>query len=265
MKINRGRAKRAFEEYTSRYDLSDDKIRLKVGHTMRVSGLCERIAREIGLPEEETELVWLLGLLHDVGRFEQLRNFGTFIDMDSVNHAAYGADILFKEGKIRDYVSEKTEDSLLELAIRLHNAYRLPEGLSGREETFCCIIRDADKIDILRANVEFPLESIYNTTTEELRQAVVTEDVLANFVKEQTAKRTSVCSAVDHVVNQLAFAFELVYPVSLQIMTEQGYLDKLMQFQSDNPVTQKQMQTVRECMEKFLRKKGISKRESGGK
>lgn len=260
MKINREKAKRVFEEYTSHYDISDDKVRLKVEHTMRVSGLCERIAWEIGLPEEETELAWLLGLLHDVGRFEQLRNFGTFIDMDSVNHAAYGADILFKEGKIRDYVSEDTEDGLLELAIRLHNAYRLPEGLSRREEMFCCIIRDADKIDILRANVEFPLESIYNVTTQELRRAAATDEVLSDFVKEKTTNRANMRTVVDHVVNQLAFAFELVYPVSLRIMTEQGYLDKLMQFESDNPVTQRQMQIVRECMERFLQKKGIERK-----
>lgn len=259
MKIDREKAKSVFEEYTSHYDLADDKVLLKVRHTMRVSELCERIAREIGLPEEEISLAWLLGLLHDIGRFEQLLNFGTFSDMDSVDHAAYGADILFKEGKIRDFTADSTEDKLLEQAIRLHNAYRLPEELSGREETFCCIIRDADKIDILRANVEFPLEHIYNTTTEELRRAEVSEEVLANFLKERTSKRSSSHSVADHVVNQLAFAFELVYPVSLQIMTEQGYLKRLMDFESDNPVTQKQMKMVHNCMEQFLEKKGIGR------
>ena len=38
------------------------------------------------------------GLLHDVGRFEQQRVYGTFTDADSIDHAKYGARILF--GKV---------------------------------------------------------------------------------------------------------------------------------------------------------------------
>ena len=35
----------------------------------------------------DVDLAWLLGMLHDVGRFEQLRRYGTFIDADSTDHA----------------------------------------------------------------------------------------------------------------------------------------------------------------------------------
>lgn len=256
MKVDKKRAETVFYEYTSHYNAADEKVRLKIEHTLRVSRLCEQIAQEIGLPQEEAELAWLLGLLHDVGRFEQLRNYGTFNDMESVNHAAYGADILFREGKVRDYISEKTEDALLEKAIRFHNVYRLPEGLAEREKIFCCIIRDADKIDILRANIEFPLEKIYNVTTEELRQAEVSEEVLENFRQGRTSLRSGKRTVADSVVNQLAFAFELEYPVSLKIMVQQGYLDQMLRFESDNPVTQKQFAVIRECMEQFLKKRG---------
>ncbi|NLL78588.1 MAG: HD domain-containing protein [Clostridiales bacterium] len=257
MKIDQKRAESVFYEYTSHYNAADEKVRLKIEHTLRVSRLCGQIAQDIGLEGEEADLAWLLGLLHDVGRFEQLRNYGTFNDMESVNHAAYGADILFQEGKIRDYVSEETEDTLLEKAIRFHNAYRLPEGLTEREKTFCRIIRDADKIDILRANIEFPLEEIYNVTTKELRQAVVSQEVLDNFMQERTSLRNGKRTVADSVVNQIAFAFELEYPVSLRLMVQQGYLDKMLQFESDNPVTQKQFETIRECMERFLKRKGV--------
>ena len=57
---------------------------------------------------------WLTGLLHDVGRFEQLRRYGTFIDAQSIDHAEFGADRLFRQGKIRDYVEDASEDELLE-------------------------------------------------------------------------------------------------------------------------------------------------------
>ena len=71
MKINREKALAAFQEYTDRYDSSRDMIRLKIEHTYRVCGLCQQIARSLDLPEEEVDIAWLTGLLHDVGRFEQ--------------------------------------------------------------------------------------------------------------------------------------------------------------------------------------------------
>ena len=98
MKINREKALAAFQEYTDRYDSSRDMIRLKIEHTYRVCGLCQQIARSLDLPEEEVDIAWLTGLLHDVGRFEQQRVYGTFTDADSIDHAKYGARILF--GKV---------------------------------------------------------------------------------------------------------------------------------------------------------------------
>ena len=76
MKINREKALAAFQEYTDRYDSSRDMIRLKIEHTYRVCGLCQQIARSLELPEEEVDIAWLTGLLHDVGRFEQQRVYG---------------------------------------------------------------------------------------------------------------------------------------------------------------------------------------------
>ena len=85
------------------------------------------------------------------------------------------------EGLIRTYVDDAAEDEVIETAIRVHSAYRIPEGLAPRTEKLCHILRDADKIDILRVNVDVPLEEIYNTTTEELRNAAVTPAVMDSF------------------------------------------------------------------------------------
>ena len=151
MKINREKALAAFQEYTDRYDSSRDMIRLKIEHTYRVCGLCQQIARSLDLPEEEVDIAWLTGLLHDVGRFEQQRVYGTFTDADSIDHAKYGARILFgkvweeKHGlasgseenlseeiqadagiSIRDFVEDASCDELLWTAVFYHSAYRIP-------------------------------------------------------------------------------------------------------------------------------------------
>lgn len=55
---------------------------------------------------------------------------------------------------------------------------------------FCNILRDADKIDILKVNVDVPLETIYNATTEEIRNSVITDEVLECFYAKQTVLRS---------------------------------------------------------------------------
>lgn len=253
MKIDRTGAQNAFQKYVANYNAGEEKVRLKIEHTYRVCGLCESIAKDLNLSEQDIDLAWLIGLLHDIGRFEQLKKFGTFSDADSIDHAAYGADILFKQGKIRDYLDDSFEDELIRIAIHSHNAYRLSDNLDERTKLFCNIIRDADKIDILKVNVDFPLEEIYNVTTKELKSGTVTAEVMQSFDEEHAVLRSLKKTAVDNVVGHISLVYELVFPISLQITVRQGYLNKLMDFKSDNPETEKQFTHIREKMQNYLK------------
>jgi len=255
IQINREHVKHVFAEYTSHYDSSDEKIRLKINHTYRVAALCDRIARSIGLDKQDTDLAWLTGMLHDVGRFEQLRRYGTFSDADSIDHAHYGVQILFEEGKIHEYlpISEEDEEyGIIRAAIWNHSAYRINPDISGRTEMYCNILRDGDKIDILRVNHDVPLEVIYNVSTQVLKHAEVSEIVMQQFFEKHAVLRSTKTTCVDHLVGHISLAFELVYPESTRIVMEQGYLKKILNFQSDNPVTQSQFETLKEYMKKYL-------------
>lgn len=250
--IEKEKVKKVFHEYTDHYDLTDDKVRLKVEHTYRVADLCERIAVAEKMSEYEQKLAWLLGMMHDVGRFEQLRRFQTFADAQSVDHAALGADILFHEGHIRDYVQEADEDTLIETAVRWHSAYRLPEDLDERTRRFANILRDADKIDILKVNVDFSLEKIDNTTTEKLRHDEISEEVLKSFYEHHAILHSLRKTAVDNVAGHCSLVFELVFPESFRIVREQDFIWKLLDYRTDNPVTRRQFAGMKEEMERFL-------------
>lgn len=252
-RVDRAKVENTFKEYTERYNSKDEKVRLKIEHTYRVAALCEQIAESIGCSKEETDLAWLTGMLHDVGRFEQLKNFGTFNDAESIDHAAYGADILFKEGKIRDYTEQREEDELLENAVRYHSAYRLPESFDERTRKFADILRDADKVDILKVNVDFPLEEIYNVTTEELRCAEVTKEVMESLKERHATLRSLKKTSVDHVAGHISLVFELVYPESVRVVNEQGYLEKLLDFRSENEKTREQFKEIRKIVEEYIR------------
>lgn len=255
MKIDRSKAENIFRSYVSNYNAQDDKVRLKIEHTFRVAKLCERIAVSLGMEAKERDLAWFAGLLHDVGRFEQLRNYGTFIDAESIDHAMYGAHILFDEGRIRDYTEDACEDELLFTAVSAHSAYRIPEGLDERTQRFCHILRDADKIDILKVNVDFPPEEIYNVSTGELRSCTVSEAVISAFFEEHAILRSLKQTAADHLAGHISLVYELVFQESLQIVLEQGYLLKLMDFRSDNPVTREQFGRMKEYMERYLQRR----------
>lgn len=327
--INRKNVINTFAEYVRSYDPSDGKIKLKIDHTYRVAGLCQNIAQSMGLSKRDVDIAWLLGMLHDVGRFEQIRQYGTFSDADSVDHAEFGADILFKDGHIRKFaqgyyvkcelgmeiisdvscnmnekqkVKQNTELSdknhsmdgtaeeagytdsaaeekqntttgirgnynqykrntkeynvdkgLLELAIRQHNKYRLKEDLSERQLMFCNILRDADKVDILKVNADVPMEVIYDVTTEQLKNSTITKEVLESFYRNETVLKSIRKSAVDHIVGHISLLFELVYNESYKLVWQQGYVYKLLDFKSNVDEVNEQFAKMREHVDDFLK------------
>lgn len=275
--INRKNVINAFAEYVRNYDPSDEKIKLKIDHTYRVAGLCQTIAESLGLSEPDVDIAWLLGMLHDIGRFEQIRRFGTFNDAQSVDHAEFGADLLFKEGLIRKFAegyyeecelarsgNEEAEQiiknnehhnkdtGLLEMAIRQHNKYRVKEDLTERQRMFCDILRDADKVDIFKVNADIPMEIIYDVTTEELKNGVITKEVLESFYKKETVLKSVRRSAVDHIVGHISLLFELVYKESYRQAREQGYVYKLLDFKSDVPEVNAEFDDMRKYVDEFL-------------
>ena len=141
---------------------------------------------------------------------------------------------------------------IVENAIRNHSAFRIDERLDDYTVMFCNILRDADKVDIFRVNVDTPAEDIYNVTTEELKNSQVSPDVMAAFDERHAVLRSCKKTAVDHVAGHIALTFELVYPISLQIAKERGYLDKMMAFESDNEVTGKQFEEIRAKLNEYV-------------
>ena len=235
-------AKKRFAEYTANYNMNDAKVSLKAVHTYKVAKLCETIALDLQLPQEDVFIAWMCGLLHDIGRFEQVTRYHTFNDALSVDHALLSCQILYGEdendpGILREFIKDTSFDDIIYNAIRYHSAYRLPEDFQNRQKMFCDILRDADKIDIFRVNLETPMEEIYNTTTEELKNSEVTPEVLQAFYEHHAVLRSLKKTPVDHVVGHISLFYELVYPISRRLALEQGYLCRLMEFSSDNEKT----------------------------
>lgn len=284
MKINREHIKKTFQEYTDRYDSANPKIKLKIDHTYRVANLCEQIAQSLELSAAEVDLAWLSGMLHDVGRFEQLRRYNTFSDAQSIDHARFAVELLYDEGLIADYVPEisttelvadartwrsmgganesptaQSEDmplsdilQTLRIAIGEHSAYRIQKGLDERTRMFCQILRDADKVDIFRVICDTPMEEVYGFQTKDILRSAITPEVMQAFYEHHAVLRKLKKCPADYIVAHGSLTFELVYPESLRIAKEQGYLKQMMSFKSENPDTAEIFEDLRKDLNGYL-------------
>ena len=249
-----------FKEYTDRYDSSATKIRLKIYHTSQVATLSEQIAASLNLSDEDILIAWTCGMLHDIGRFEQLRRFDTFIDSISVDHANFGADLLFKEGLYEEMVDTTSslapdQKDLIEKVIRVHSAFRIPEDYTDREKMFSNILRDADKLDIFRVNTEVEPSEIFNKPMEEIRASYVSDEVKNAFNEKRCIKRDERHTPIDFFIAHICLVFELVYPKSARLADEMGYLRKMLSFKPTNEETAEWFIYMNETIRKFIDEK----------
>ena len=222
----------AFREYAEKYDVTNINITLKIAHTYRVADISEQIVTA-NVKLLDPSFAWLLGLLHDIGRFEQITRYGTFKDALSVDHAELGADILFREELIETFPTISDEQlQIAETVIRLHNKLSLPKNLDAITIRYANVLRDADKVDIFRVLTEPPYDD------RNIEDLFIRPEVMQCVKKHKCVPRPDKIdtpfNALEALISQICMAFELVYPESKKIVIEQGYLRKLLEFLPSN-------------------------------
>lgn len=124
-------AEKHFKEYLKNFDTEKEKNKLKIVHTYGVVKASEYIAKDLNLSEEDIDLAKLIALLHDIGRFKQIKIFDNFIDnMENNDYADYGVKILFEENLIRKFIENDKYDDIIYKAIFNHNKYKIEDGLN---------------------------------------------------------------------------------------------------------------------------------------
>lgn len=223
------KASKAFSEYVKSYDINNPKIELKVKHTFKTVEVAKKIAKDLSLTEEQTLLAELISLLHDIGRFEQLRIYDTFKDKDSVDHANLGVKILFEDGVIRNFIEDTKYDDIIYKAIKNHNKFKIVDGLNSEELLQARIVRDADKTDIFRVFVEDVEKNnnvLYNY--KEIAKEIVSPKIMEKFEKYEQANRSEFNKGIDDYINIISFIFDYNYIKGLQIIKEGKYIERIM-------------------------------------
>ena len=203
----------AFDDYAMQYDFEEDAIRRKYEHSYRVMELSDKIVYSLGLEEDDSYLACIIGLLHDVGRFPQWKEYKTFSDSKSINHAILGAKMLFDEGLIKKFKLDESDYYLVRTAIENHSVYKLDENkLKDKVLLHSKIVRDADKIDIL---YELSTPKIIGIKDDDSK---ISEEVKNSFYKHEEIDRKEIKTVNDRVLMKFGFVYGLYFDYSKKII-----------------------------------------------
>lgn len=202
--------KEEFDKYVNNYDLNNSDIKLKYNHSYRVMELSRKYATLLGFNEYDIELATLIGLLHDIGRFEQLKQYNTYNDSKSIDHALYGVQELFDKGLIKNFWNNEDDYEIIKFSILNHNKIKIPDINDERMLMHAKLIRDTDKLDILF------LEGYLNELNIKATDDNITKEVLEQFKQHKTVLKENEKNKNDGIVLTFSFAFDINYDVCLE-------------------------------------------------
>lgn len=223
--INIEKAQKAFKEYVSRYDQNDDKIKVKIRHTYQVADTAKDIAMNLKLQNEEIELATLIGLLHDIGRFEQEKKYQSFSDEETIDHAILGSKILFEDNLIRNFIEDNQYDDIIKIAIENHNRYTIEPNLNKKELLHANIVRDADKVDNFNVKTYQSFESLFGKSY--IGDESISDEVYNTFYDCKCILNSVRKTNMDKLVSYLAFIFDMNFKRSYEIIKENDYIRKI--------------------------------------
>lgn len=252
------KAKKAFVEYVKNYDIKNDKIRLKVEHIERVSQTTKKLSVKLGLEEEDIKLAELIGLLHDIGRFEQLKRYNTFNDSKSINHGEFGVKVLFnkKDGIIRKFIEDNQYDYIIKTAIINHNkdAKDIPEDLTIKELLHTKIIRDSDKIDILNLLTYEKKETAWEKA--DLSDDIISDEIYNEFMEDEKIDYGKRKSSADILVGHFAYVFDFNFQESLKIIEREEYFRKIYErFEFKDKQTKERYKNIYKKLNEHIKEK----------
>jgi len=208
------------QEYIRTFYSDDIEIQrailLKEEHTQHVTVISRDLAKHLKLSVHDQILAEMIGLFHDIGRFQQFTLYRTFNDALSENHALLGLKVIVG----LDFFQELSESDLavFNFAIANHNAKLITATDNNRQLLFAKIIRDADKLDIYRVLEPFlqPSDGTGCNAT-----------FIRSFIHGVQCDYTQIKTYDDRKLVRLMWIYNIYFSWTLLKIVEQGYIDKI--------------------------------------
>lgn len=253
--IDLEKCKKEFLKYTEEFDLENDGIKRKQLHSLRVMEASKKVAEALNLSEEKIELAELIGLLHDIGRFEQYNRGNTYLNEMLLDHANLGVQVLVRDDYIKKYITDENYIGVILKAIINHNKYKvIEEGMTEEEILFAKIIRDADKLDILYEGVEI----YWNTDREKqnVENSKISVNIEQQFKAERQVKKlgNERNDTVDGLLILLSYIYDINFKETLEIINKENYVDRILdRFDFKDEQTKEQIEKLKKILLRFIR------------
>lgn len=226
--------KKWFSDYTGSFlgsNEDDNKnLRLKAEHTRNVCANIKEIAKSLPLPIEKIILAEAIALFHDIGRFPQYKKYRTFQDGKSINHGLFGARILEEKDVLKNLGS--AEKHLIISAVKFHNVFQIPDFKDEELLLFLKLIRDADKLDILRVFINFyenPVEQRASATAFGLPDTPeYSKEILERIYKKQKVSYAFLKTVNDFKLMNLSWGCAMNFKASYGLLKERDYLNRVL-------------------------------------
>lgn len=202
---------------------------IKREHSLRVADIALLLSDKLEWTDDEKQIAFLIGLLHDVGRFRQIVEFDTFSDDKSIDHAENAVKIL-KEENLFEVLNIGNKE-LVFAAIQNHNKFKISDGLTGQELLHAKLLRDADKMDIFRVLTEYYLKRSgkfnHMLTWELPKGTVVSPSVAKEVLAGKMVSKKNVASEIDVKIMQLSWVYDLNFRPTFEYLMKNRYLESV--------------------------------------
>ena len=235
-----------FDEYVFNYDMNDPEINYKYHHSYRVMEASELIAKSINMNETDIHLAKVIGLLHDVGRFEQDKLYNSFKD-DKMDHGDYGVKVLNETNILDQTGIDESDYDVVRKAVKNHNKFQIEPNLTERELLFSKIARDADKLDILYVLGNEKYATLLRQDDNEISK--IQEDC---FFNHQVANRKNSKSSNDGLVQTFCYIYDINFKKTLKLVYENKYYDKIYERINRKDIFKKYLDYANEYMKERI-------------
>ncbi len=226
--------KNRFRKYADRFrsenGLLDPLLELKVVHSKKVALEAKELSRDLRWSESDQLLAESLGLTHDIGRFSQFTDFGTFSDAASIDHGKRGKDAALDAGLFAGL--SNSEQTVLLDGIAHHNARTIPGNLPARSLIFVSMIRDCDKLDIYRIVLASVKKDGFKDLPAMLPEVkldkAVSHKIVDEFRNRKSCRLSTVKTLGDFLLMQLSWIYDFNYKPALKKVVDRGILKDLL-------------------------------------
>lgn len=247
-----------YDTYVSEFSSDNNEIQINIDlikdHNSRVIENIKELGFSINLEESDFLILQTAALLHDIGRFDQLMKHASYADNEESNHIQIGLDVIDEQKVLAEL--EESEKILIGTCVKLHDISVLPKIEDEHALGLIQLLRDADRIDVLRIVSEYYThKKIYPNRhlDMELKETPgVSKKISKAVMNENVAGRDDVENVNDLKLSQMSWVFDMKNKRSFKMISENGYIKAIFETLPKNDVVIDMYRNMKIFMENQL-------------